>query len=91
MECICGNPKKKDLECLKVEGFAMDEAMFRECVLVGAFNMARRDLVRFQDWLRGTRNCVGDVQVVDRIQPIKVSEYAVTDRTGGLWSRQQER
>ena len=62
----------------------MDEAMVRECILGGAFNMARRDLVRFQDWLRGTRNCVGDVQVVDRIEPIKVSEYAATDGTSGL-------
>ena len=58
----------------------MDESVFRECVLVGALNMARGGLVRFQDWLRVTRNCLGDVQVVDRDELIKVSEYAATDR-----------
>ena len=85
--CVAIQKKKKDLECLKAEGFAMVEAMVRECVVVGAFKMDRRDLVRIQDWLRGTRNCVGDVQVVDRIDPIKVSEYAGTDRTSGVWRR----
>ena len=59
----------------------MDEAIFRECVFVGALDMARGDLVRLQDWLRVTRNCVGDVRVVDRNEPIKVSEYAATDRS----------
>ena len=39
--------------------------MVRECVLVGALNMARWDLVRLQDRRRGTRNCVGDIDVVD--------------------------
>ena len=59
----------------------MDVATVRDCVLVGALNMARGDLVRLQDWLIGTRNCVGDIQVVDRNEPIKVSEYAATDRS----------
>ena len=80
-------PKKKDLECPKAEGFAIDEAMVRACVLVGALNMAGRDLVRLQDWLGGTRNCVGDKRVVDRIEPIKVSEYAATDGASGVWRR----
>lgn len=43
MECTCGNPNQKDLECLKAEGFAIDEATVRECVLVGALNMAGRN------------------------------------------------
>lgn len=61
--------------------------MVRECVLVGALNMARRDLVRLQDRRRGTRNCVGDIDVVDRNDPIKVSEHAAADRASGLWRR----
>ena len=41
---------------MKAEGFVTDVAMVRECVLVGALNMARGGLVRLQSWLRGTRN-----------------------------------